>query len=117
MVGDASSGAGIDDDSVIMPAPSVEYLAHHPHAPTPPGRSASAAAARSARFRQTLVPVLLTTGLLLLVTTALKYTVNPDAPLAAMPTWTAILLAVAGLALLVVAGLNIVQAHHQRVKP
>jgi hypothetical protein len=98
-----------EDDSVIMPAPPVEYLAHHPHAVAPPRPGQVGGISRSARFRQTLVPVLLTSGLLMLVTTLLKYTVNPDAPLAAMPAWMAVLLAVSGVALLVVAALNVVQ--------
>ena len=117
MVGDAVSGEAEENDSVIMPAQSVDYLAHHPHAPAQPNRSAAAGLTRSVRFRQTIIPVLLTTGVLLLMTTVLKYTVNPDAPLAAMPGWTATLLAAAGAALLAVAALNIVQMRHRRVNP
>jgi len=55
-----------------------------------------------------MIPVLLTLGGLLLVAAVLKYVVNPDAPLAMMPGWTAAMLAIAGVALFVVAGLNMV---------
>src|SRR3712207_7467967 len=53
----------------------------------------------STNFRRALIPVLLVTGLLFLAATVLKLTVHPDAPLAAMPPWLAIVLAAAGLAL------------------
>jgi hypothetical protein len=90
-----------------MPAPSMDYLAHHPHqAAAAPARST---AAKGARHRMTLIPVLLTTGLLLLLAVGLKFVVNPEAPLALMPGWMAALLAVGGAALLAVAGLNMAQ--------
>lgn len=90
-----------------MPAPSVEYLAHPPHhAPA----STRSTAERTIRFRRTVIPIMLTSGMLMVAATVLKYTVHADAPLAAMPTWTAVLLLAAGVALLVVAGLNIAQA-------
>lgn len=107
VVGDG--GEADADDAVLMPAPSVEYLAHHPHAPTQPRGLQAGSLSRSVRFRRTLIPILLTTGLLMVLTAVLKYSVNPDAPLAAMPVWMAILLAVSGVALVVVAGLNVVQ--------
>ena len=89
-----------------MPAPSVEYLAHVAHpAPRPPSRSVE----RALRLRLTLIPVLLTTGVLMLVAAVLKFVVNSDAPLATMPTWMSVVLGVAGAALLGVAGLNILQ--------
>lgn len=100
--------AGVDDDdAVIMPAPSVEYLAHQPHHAPVPTRSP---AERTVRFRATVIPIMLTGGLLMVAAAVLKYTVAPDAPLAAMPTWSAFLLLLTGAALLVVAGLNVAQA-------
>ena len=45
----------------------------------------------------------------MLVAAALKYVVNSDARLAAMPTWMSIVLGIVGAALLGVAGLNILQ--------
>jgi hypothetical protein len=96
--------ADADDDAVIMPAPSVEYLAHLPH---PAAKPAGPPASRGVRYRRTMIPVLLTLGVLLLVAAVLKFVVHADAPLAMMPGWTAGLLAVCGVALLVVAGLNV----------
>jgi hypothetical protein len=101
-----TDSATAEDDAAIMPAPSVEYLAHVAHpAPRPPSRSVE----RALRLRLTLIPVLLTSGVLMLVAAVLKYVVNADAPLATMPTWMSVVLGVAGAALLGVAGLNISQ--------
>jgi hypothetical protein len=99
-----------DDDAMLMPAPSIDYLAHHPHQPAHPKR---ASVSKSPAFRQTVIPVLLTTGALMLVAVVLKWVVHPDAPLAAMPTWMVVLLVVSGIAILAVAGLNVIQVQRQ----
>ena len=93
------------DDAVAMPAPSADYLAHRPHVPAHTRRHS----AGSTGVRATLIPVLLTIGVLLLATAVLKYLVHPDAPLAAVPTWLAVVLAVGGVALAGVAVLNGIQ--------
>ena len=100
-----------EDDAASMPAPGVEYLAarHHHPAPTAP----RPALAKSLAFRRTVIPVLLTTGVLMLVTAVMKYVVHPDAPLAALPTWLVVVLAVASVALVMVAVLNMVQVQNQ----
>lgn len=98
------AAAGYDDDAAIMPAPSADYLGHAPHAAKPFGRTT--AGGGSVALRKTLIPVLFTSGVLLLVTAAMKYFVDPDAPLAAVPTWLAVVLAVGGLALVGVAVMN-----------
>jgi hypothetical protein len=97
-----------EDDAAMMPAPSMDYLAQRPHHPAPPVRSPQ----RAVLFRRTVIPILLTSGVLMLVAAGLKYVVDPDAPLAVMPLWMSVVLALAGVALLVVAGLNVVQARH-----
>jgi len=100
--GAAASQPAYDDDAVIMPAPSPDYLGHvhHPAAPKRPARSASGA------WRRTLVPVQLTAGALLVTAAALKYVVDADAPLAAMPTWLVAVLGVGGVVIAVGALLN-----------
>ena len=99
-----------DDDAVSMPAPSSEYLAHTPHHSA---RTKGPAATRSG-LRPTLIPVLFTTALLLLTTAVLKFVVHPDAPLAAMPTWLAVVLVAAALALAGVAVLHVLQGRVAR---
>ena len=99
----AAAAPADDDDVVMMPAPSTQYLAHAPQTPARAGRPAAGA---SVGVRKTLVPVLFTGGILLLVAAVMKYLVHPDAPLAAVPTWLAVVLAVGGAALVGVAVLN-----------
>jgi hypothetical protein len=96
-----------EDDAMNMPAPSVEYLAHVPHPASHPKRPASG---QPSGLRNTLIPVLLTTAVLMLAAAVLKFVVHPDAPLAAMPTWLALILAAGALAFAGVAVVYVTQA-------
>ena len=64
---------------------------------------------RSAGFRNTLIPVLLTTAALMLTASVMKFVVHPDAPLAVVPAWLAAVLAAGGFALAAVAVLYVIQ--------
>jgi len=95
-----------DDDAVIMPAPSAEYLGHVPHAPAALRRPTGGGA--SAFLRDALVPVLLTCALLMLAAAALKFVVHPDAPLALMPPWLTGVLVLAAVVFVAAGVMNIV---------
>jgi hypothetical protein len=100
-----------EDDAVIVPAAPLSALGPRRHAA--PAPSAAAAAARALNRRRTVIPVLLTGALLLLVTAALKFVVDPDAPLAGLPVWVPFVLIVLAAVILGVAGLNMAQVRKQ----
>jgi hypothetical protein len=99
-----------EDDRVIVPAAPLSSLGprtrHGPAGPHVP-------LFKTLNFRRTAIPVLLTTGLLLLFVAALKFLVNGDAVLATMPMGMCLGLAGAGILLLCVAALNVTQVRHQ----
>lgn len=99
------AGGVVDDDVASMPAPSVDYLAHR--APAIPRQRPTG---RSPGVRATTIPVLLTIGALLIAAAALKYAVHPDATLALMPTWLAVILAGAGVVMIGLAVTHALQA-------
>jgi hypothetical protein len=99
-----------EDDRVIVPAALLSSLGPRTHPPAAPREPLF----KSLRFRQTAIPVLLTTGLLLLFVTALKFVVNRDAVLATLPVGTCLAMAGAGILLLGVAALNMAQVRRQR---
>jgi hypothetical protein len=103
---DAGAAPPYDDDAVIMPAPSADYLGHAPHAPAalhrPPGGGASGF------LRDALVPVLFTCAVLMLAAAALKFVVHPDAPLALMPPWLTGVLVLAAVVFVAAGVMNIV---------
>ena len=96
---------------MIVPAAPLSALGPRPHPVTAP--SAAVAAARALSRRRTVIPVLLTGALLLLVTAALKFVVDPDAPLAGLPVWVPFGLIVLAAVILGVAGLNMAQVRKQ----
>jgi hypothetical protein len=100
-----------EDDAVIVPAAPLSYLGHGDHHAHHPLHAVVSNAVKAQNFRQTMIPLLLTTGALLLTTAVLKYVVHPDALLAQLPAWLTVVLAVAAVLVLGVAGLNMAQAH------
>ena len=101
------AAAGYDeDDAMNMPAPSADYLGHASHTTSHPKRPSTG---RPGGMRATLIPVLLTTAVLMMSAAILKFVVHPDAPLAAMPAWLAFVLAGAAIAFAVVAVLYVMQ--------
>jgi hypothetical protein len=76
-----------DDDAVIVPAPPVEYLGHthhHPPARAGAGRQPSFYAVE---YRRTIIPILFTTGIMMIVFGAARYFVDPDSPLGLQGIW------------------------------
>jgi len=75
-----------DDDAVMVPAPAMETLGHihskpttthHAHLPT----------IKSVEARRTVIPVLLTCGLLLVIAATMRLVTSPDTPLRSLPPW------------------------------
>jgi len=98
------------EDSVIMPEMPVETLAqpatHHV-------ARERMRYLRSIGVRRTIIPILLTLGVMLVAASTLRYFVSEDAPLYAMPRWSCIVGYVLGGLLLIVAGLNILQVRSE----
>ena len=100
-----------DDDSVNVPPPPMEYLGHtHPHHHAP-GVPAGPAVPKYQKlgYRQTLIPILLTTGLCLFVLGATKWICAPDTRLGAQPVWLAVAWFVMGGLSLLLGLLNMLQ--------
>jgi hypothetical protein len=110
------NGSIPDDDRLDLPAPTPDMLAHLP-APAEHHLSAAAVAAvvvpHGLGFRRTIIPVLLTCGVLLLVTAAVRWLGGDDSPFVALPAWVAAALAGAGVAFLAVAVLNVFQVREE----
>jgi hypothetical protein len=82
------------DDEVIAPPPDPSVLGRMPHRPhhAPKGFTLEG--------RRTMIPILLTCGVLLLVGGLLKFVTGPDSPFAALPAGMVIAAMVLGVALL-----------------
>jgi hypothetical protein len=65
-------------------------------------------------FRQTIIPVLLTCGVLTLATSSLKFAAGPDSIFSDLPLWLPITLLLAGVILLLLAVLNMLAVKHAR---
>ena len=97
----------MDDDSVIMDAPDASVFA--PKRVVKTAKKVDRAALyRTIGYRQTLIPILLTCGVVLLAFSTLRVVLGPDSALADLPGWLPAVLAVTGLVLLGFAGLNMV---------
>ena len=93
-----------DDDAVIVPAPEPEVFA--PHAPKAP---AGAGGIRSLAFRRTVIPILLTCGVLLIGIGSLRWVAGPDSVFAETSIPLSAALCGTGCFLLLVAMLNMLQ--------
>jgi hypothetical protein len=96
--------APADDDATVAPAPDLSALAYRPRAYRPP-------LARAARrdVKQTMIPILLTTGVLLITFGVLKFFMGPDSPYAGLPIWLSAIAFGTGLLLLGAAVLTMLQ--------
>ncbi len=95
-----------DDDAVIVPAPEPGVFA--PHAPSP--RVASGPGGiRSLAFRRTVIPILLTCGVLLIGIGSLRWLGGPESIFADMSIPLSATLCGCGFFLLLVAVLNMLQ--------
>ena len=94
-----------DDDAVIVPAP--EASAFVPKSKTNAEVRKKIARKRNLEFRRTLIPILLTCGVMMLVFAVLRFFTGPDSMLTNLPIWIPIALVTAGLVLLALAVVNI----------
>src|SRR5439155_17400385 len=85
----------VDDDadaSVIAPAPDMEVFLHHHEAPTKPRRSMNAVL-QSLSMRRTMIPILLTLGVVLPAIGIAQWLADPEYPFSAHAMlWSAIAL-------------------------
>ena len=96
--GDWVGSAPTDDDAMLAPAPDLSSLRRVPK------RSAEHKKLLAGlQFKQVLIPVLLTVGMLSLVLGSCKYLLGPDSPFAYLPDWVSWLSFGLGAALLAAA--------------
>ena len=122
MSGAAGAGAASAGNDApppdIQPAETERELARS-EAVIPPPRVNVTALAAGARLehsilvKRTLIPILLTLGLLLPAIASLKWLMPPDSPFAAWQPRYAFIVIAAGPFLLLVAALNIISVRHQ----
>jgi hypothetical protein len=106
---DAMAHVVEDDDSVIVPPPPMEYLGHtHPHHPTHGGGRA-VPKYQNLEYRRTLIPIMLTSGLCLIVMGFTRWICAPDTLLGAQPVWMAVVWFVFGALSLALGLLNMIQ--------
>lgn len=106
--GDPRSQPIDDDDRVIVPAPSADVFLHHATSP-----SARRTPARSLSLRRTLIPVLLTAGLILFVLVLLRFLWQDNNPLAGLQPWLISIMFVFALVLWGLAAVNMLAVKHQ----
>lgn len=97
--------APVRDQTADVPATASSHSSARRNAPPPLYRRLS--------FRQTLIPILLTLGVLLPVLGMLPFVVSADSPLAAVQSGVAATFIVIGLAMLGLAIVNVIQVRHQ----
>ena len=76
-----------DDDAVMVPAPAMETLAHVHTKPDAAHHRPHMPAIKSVEARRTVIPVLLTCGLLLVIAATMRLVTSPDTPLRSLPPW------------------------------
>ncbi len=102
-----------DDDSVIVPPPPMEALGHqhipyarsNVHIPT----------FKSMALRRTLIPVLLTSGLMISLFGICRFIVPEESQLAALPTWMCLIALCIGLVLASLGVLNMLLVRQQLI--
>jgi hypothetical protein len=97
-----------DDDAVIVPAPDQSVFAPKPRS-APVARPARVPVYQTLNFRQTIIPIMLTTGVLSIVLAAVRLALPEESFFAAVPMIVAIVLLVVGAILLAAAVLNMMQ--------
>ncbi len=97
-----------DDDTLNMPAPSAEMLAHRPRPPRARGELLS----RTVGFKQTLIPILLTMGVMLAGIAAWSFALGEESPVAA-EGWITVAVLGIGAVMLVLAVITMLQVRSQ----
>ena len=98
-----------DDDAVIVPAPDAAVFA-----PRHTGRGSYRRSAlyQTIEFRRTIIPILLTCGVLTIAFGMLKYALGEDSPLSELPSWLPVVLFITGALLLALAVTNMLSVRH-----
>jgi len=96
-----------DDDTLNMPAPSAEAFAHRPAS-----RAKKQLLARTVGFKQTMIPILLTAGVILIGVTVWSFVLGDESPLAQL-AYVAFSLLGIGIVLLAFAVVTMLQVKHQ----
>ena len=107
----AMTEGGVRND-VEAPLGGDEMLAAPPPDPSvfaPRYSTRDLLAERRIHHRRTLIPILLTCGVLMPLVGSLKWVRGPDSPFASWPIWAPVLLAMSGAALLALAFANMRQ--------
>jgi hypothetical protein len=97
-----------DDDAMAMPAPDASVFAPRPK-PAPAPRRAATPVYQTLRFRQTVIPIMLTGGVMSIVLALIYFSLPDDSFFAAVPALVAVVVLVIGAALLGMAVLNVMQ--------
>jgi hypothetical protein len=101
-------GADEDDDQVMVPAPPAQHLG--PRGPLLDAPRSHHA--RSLLFRRTMIPILLTFGLMLPTLGILWFTSDPASTVRASGLWLPVTLIVLGAIMLLLAIINMAQVKH-----
>jgi hypothetical protein len=116
----ASSGFDqevFDDGDVTvlegLPATPLDYRGPRP---APAARPRKTPVFKTLGFRRTVIPVLLTTGFMMLAMFVARWVVDDEAPLALLPSWTGILLLLTGLVLVALAAANMMLVRAELAK-
>ena len=100
----------MDDDAVIVPAPDASVFLHKPDYAA---KNKKVAFGQSIRFRQTLIPILLTSGFIMVVLGALHFLWSGENnPLGGLPVWLLAVLFLFGLVLWGAAVANMLSVKH-----
>jgi hypothetical protein len=97
-----------DDDTLNLPAPSPEMLAHRPLQPRAKGELIS----RTVGFKQTLIPILLTLGVMMAGIAAWSFVLGEESPVAAA-AWIPMAVLGIGALMLVLAVITMLQVRSQ----
>jgi hypothetical protein len=102
-----------DDDSVIVPAPDASVFDTTPKKKAAATAKAKAAVRKNLEFRRTMIPILLTCGVLMLGFASLKFVSGSESSLSVLPIWVPVLLVLAGAIVLALAVVNILTVKNQ----
>jgi hypothetical protein len=101
-----------DDDMMAIPAPEASVFQAKSRS-TGTDTRARIAARRSLEFRRTLIPILFTSGVLMLGFASLKLVADPDSSLVAVPIWVPALLVCGGVIFLALGVVNMFSVKQQ----
>jgi hypothetical protein len=105
-----------DGDETVLEGMSATPLDYRGPKPAPPPRPRKTPVFKTLGFRRTVIPVLLTTGLMMLAMFAARWFVDEEAPLALLPAWTGILLLLTGVLLVALAVANMMLVRAELAK-